>query len=105
MRQQRTFQQYPVASPLPRRYANGEAYRYLGRQYRLKVVEEGVERVRLSRGYLTVSVKDKDDKIHIGHLIDDWYLGHAKRIFSERLNVCFPRVEKIGIPYPQVCHP
>ena len=102
LRQQRNFQQYPEASPLPRRYVSGEAYRYLGRQYRLKVVENHVERVRLSRGYLTVSVKDQGDRVRISHLIDDWYIGHARRIFSERLGVSFRRVEKMGIPYPQL---
>lgn len=102
LRQQRTFQSYPSASPLPRRYVSGEAYRYLGRQYRLKVVQENVERVRLERGYLTVHVKDGKDTTHIALLIHNWYLHHAKKIFTERLKLCFPRVEVIGIPYPEL---
>ena len=100
LRQQRNFQQYPEASPLPRRYVSGEAYRYLGRQYRLKVIEDQVERVRLSRGYLTVSVKDQGDRVRISHLIDDWYIGHAKRIFSERLAVNFARVSAPEMTIP-----
>lgn len=100
LRQQRQFQQYASPNPLPRRYVSGESYRYLGRQYRLKVVEDAVERVTLSRGYLTVQVADTTDKARIERLIDQWYRGHARRVFQERLDVCFPRVAALDIAYP-----
>ncbi len=102
LRQRREFQQYAVPRPLPRRFVSGEAYRYLGRQYRLKVVADTVERVRLSRGYLTVSLADTGDKARIAHLLDEWYRSHARRVFAERLAACFPRVESLGIAYPQL---
>lgn len=102
LRQQREFATYASPNPLPRRYVSGESYRYLGRQYRLRVVEDAVERVVLSRGYITVHVKDSSDKKHIQGLLDDWYLSHAKRVFAGRLKVCYPRVEGLGIPYPDL---
>lgn len=102
LRQQRQFQDYPAASPLPRRYVSGEAYRYLGRQYRLKVVENRVESVRLARGFITVNVQDREDKTRIGELIHKWYLGHARRIFAERLQACFPRLAALDVPYPEL---
>jgi predicted metal-dependent hydrolase len=102
LRQQRKFEMYLVAAPLPRQYVSGEAYRYLGRQYRLKVVEDTVERVRLNRGYIFVSVVNPSDKQCIQHLLDHWYISHARRIFSERLAVCFPRLEHLGIAYPKL---
>ena len=40
LRQQRQFEDYAPPTPLPRRYVSGESYRYLGRQYQLKVVED-----------------------------------------------------------------
>lgn len=100
LRQQRQFETYAVPNPLPRQYVSGESYRYLGRQYRLKVVADEIERVRLSRGYLTVSVTEPSDKEHIQELITAWYRHQAQRVFEERLKVCFPRVEALGIPYP-----
>ena len=75
----------PIANPLPRRYVSGESYRYLGRQYCLKVVENSIERVQLSRGFLTVSVADTNDKQRIAELLDNWFYAQAKRIFEERL--------------------
>ncbi len=100
LRQQRQFETYATPNPLPRQYASGESYRYLGRQYRLKVVADAIERVRLSRGYLTVNVEDPSDTVHIQKMITVWYRQQAKRVFDERLKVCFPRVESLGISYP-----
>ncbi len=100
LRQQRQFETYATSNPLPRQYVSGESYRYLGRQYRLKVVADAVERVRLSRGYLTVSVADPSDTAHIQKMITAWYRQQAKRVFEERLKLSFPRVESLGISYP-----
>lgn len=102
VRQQRQFQTYAVPNPLPRRYVSGESYRYLGRQYRLKVVEDLVERVQLSRGFLTVYVKQAGHKARIADLLEQWYRTQAERIFAERLEVCLARVQSLGIPRPEL---
>ena len=100
IRQQHQFLDYPAAQFLPRRYVSGETYRYLGRQYRLKLVASLVERVVLSCGYLAVDVPDTSDKKRVAHLVDRWYRSHARRVFEERLMLCYPRVEPFGVIYP-----
>jgi predicted metal-dependent hydrolase len=102
LRQQRQFETFAKPNPLPRRYVSGESYRYLGRQYRLKVEQNAVSRVVLSRGYLTISLPTPADKDQIADLLDGWYKRHARRVFEERLKVCYPRVEALGIPYPRL---
>ena len=52
-RQQRFFEQYLPRTP-ERRYVAGETHRYLGRQYRLKVVPRKEQEVQLIRGFLVV---------------------------------------------------
>ncbi len=85
---------------LPHRYVSGEAYRYLGRQYRLKVVEDTIERIVLSRGYLTVGVVDERDNRRIRALVSAWYRAHAERFFTDRLAVCCAQVAPLGISRP-----
>jgi predicted metal-dependent hydrolase len=102
LRQRRQFEIYAQPNPLPRQYVSGESYRYLGRQYRLKVIGDTVERVQLSRGYLSLSIGDTSDTNRIQKLITDWYRQQAQRIFAERLKVCFPRVAAMGIQYPKM---
>ena len=102
VRQQKQFQIYAKPNPLPRRSVSGEAYRYLGRQYRLKVIEDQVERVQLSRGFLTVFVRQVENKAWIAVLVDQWYRAQAERVFAERLDVCLARVESLGIARPEL---
>ncbi len=101
LRQLRELEHYDKqTNPLPRRYVSGEAYRYLGRQYRLKVVEDRVERVVLSRGWLTVGVPDSDNSRAVERLIQGWYRNKAEQVFNERLAACHAKVESLGIPLP-----
>lgn len=102
VRQQRQFQEYASPKGLPRRYVSGETYRYLGRQYRLKIVEQSRDRVVLTRGYLTVSLHDTSDKRRIAQLVAKWYRSRAQVVLKERLDQCYPRVAPLGIPYPEL---
>src|SRR3990172_2638427 len=55
LRQQRDFRRYSFEIP-PRQYVSGESYRYLGQQYRLKVLqsEDRVGTVHIAREQITV---------------------------------------------------
>jgi predicted metal-dependent hydrolase len=101
LRQQRELARYLPHVP-PRQYVSGETHRYLGRQYRLKVVEADREWVKLNRGYLQVTTADKTNRDRVHTLLDGWYHKQAGRVFHERLAAVFPRVERLGIPYPEL---
>ena len=62
-------------------YVSGEDFRYLGRSYRLKVVQSKEERVKLQRGYLELFVKDKSDLKRKENLIYEWYYEKATLYF------------------------
>jgi predicted metal-dependent hydrolase len=100
----RTQRQYELYSPdlPPRLYISGETHRYLGRQYRLKVEEGHEEGVKLSRGYLFVTVRDKGDTQRVKRLLNDWYREQAEHVFQARLAACFPRMQRQGIAYPPI---
>src|SRR5690348_1621042 len=48
LNQQRRFEIYLPDVP-PRKYISGESHRFLGRQYRLKVIKDETEQIKLSR--------------------------------------------------------
>lgn len=101
VRQQRELSQYPPATP-PRVYVSGETHRYLGRQYRLKVIADRHEAVKLLRGFLYTWTPDKYDAARVQHLVDGWYHRQAERVFHERLQALVPRLQHIDITTPRL---
>lgn len=100
LKQQHKFQSAPPKKALPRRYVSGEENRFLGKQYRLKVVQDQVERVQIDGGYLVASTREPENRERISRLLDKWYRREAARVFSDRLAACYPRAEALGIPLP-----
>lgn len=86
------FQCFSPRTP-PRRYVSGETHLYLGRQYRLKLVAEDVASVKMSRGQLVVSMSGNPCPERVQALLHRWYLDRARRVFSEVLDACLPRVK------------
>lgn len=99
VRQQRQFAAYP-AEAQPRTYVSGESYRYLGRQYRLKVEHGTPTTVRLQRGILQVTVPTGAGADQVQRAVERWYRERAQRVFQARLDACYPRVASLGLPYP-----
>ncbi|MET4104758.1 SprT family zinc-dependent metalloprotease [Hymenobacter sp. UYP22] len=100
----------PVAS---REYVAGETHRYLGRQYRLRIVslvEESAseggklpepEGVRLRGAYLNVHTHLPQVPDHTRRLLERWYADHARRRLTERYAHCAKQVRRYGISAPE----
>jgi hypothetical protein len=82
-RQRRELEALPPPSP-PRQWVNGETHRYLGRQYRLKIVRGPERSVKLSGAFFVVTLPDPKDRNAVRALMEDWYREHARRVIAER---------------------
>jgi predicted metal-dependent hydrolase len=71
-----------------RRYIAGETHLYLGRQYRLQVVNGREESVKLKGKFIVVTASEK---FKTKDLMQDWYLQHARTKFHE---LAAPLIEK-----------
>jgi predicted metal-dependent hydrolase len=87
-RQQRYFEQFEPRTTT-REYVSGETHLYLGRRYRLKIhaVDE-VQEVKLAGSYIHICCEDAQDKDLKRKLLEEWYRGHAERVFLQRLAAC-----------------
>lgn len=84
-------------------YLSGETFKYLGKQYRLKVEEsEDSEGVKYYRGYIHLTVKNKDNYKRKENLINNWYRSKANDKFAESLERMYPIVEKYCITKPEI---
>jgi hypothetical protein len=62
---------------MEKEHVSGEDFKYLGRSYRLKVIESKKESVKLQRGYLELYVKNKSDLKRKKSLVYEWYYEKA----------------------------
>ncbi len=92
LKQINTFNKYQPGTT-PRRYLNGESHLYLGRQYRLKVIKDTEQSIKAYRGQIWV-YSPKSDPISIHKQIASWYVGRAKEIFHQVLDVVFPKFKR-----------
>lgn len=84
--------------PGPKRYISGETIRYLGRQYRLKVVKDEKEEAKLVGAFLWVHTRWLDSREAKSHLVDQWYRKSARVVFSKRM---IELAERLGLPGQQ----
>ena len=69
--------------PKEKEMVSGESFKYLGKSYRLKIVQSNKEYVRLYRGYIEIYVKDKNNTNKKKELLKKWYQEKAKKKFAE----------------------
>lgn len=96
-RQLADFARYHPRTP-QRQYLSGESHRYLGRQYRLKVVDSSEAGVRLTRGEILVTVSGKATPERVKAQLQSWYLARAREIFGEVVDASVSRFRRIERP-------
>jgi len=74
IKQQNFFLAFHPKTP-PRRFISGETHLYMGRQYRLKVINRNDEGVKLKGKFIEVRTIDKT---RARQLVNKWYLQNAK---------------------------
>jgi len=99
VKQREHFAQFLHTEP-PRRYISGETHRYLGRQYRLKVLHSENTHVGMKPGYICVHVLDRTKTEKVKDVLNQWYRDKAKKKFTERLAVCQEAFRKHKIDSP-----
>ena len=84
--------------PDEKKYVSGECFRYLGKQYRLKVIKSDIDSVKLKNGYLIVEYNLKTPE----KLINKWYKDKALSTYEKELDKCFKQFIAYKINKPSL---
>ncbi len=101
LKQQEYFKGFLPKDP-PRKYISGETHRYMGRQYRLKILPAERNEVKLKGAYITIWSRERDNPDHNKRLLYKWYREHAERKYSEIIAACLERLRRYGVRNPIV---
>jgi predicted metal-dependent hydrolase len=81
------------------KFVSGESYRYLGRQYRIKIITSDEEKVALSRNYIEIRTQNKDSFTKKKKLFDSWLSNRCNKVFNDILLSSMNKFnKKIEIP-------
>lgn len=83
-------------------YVNGESFKYLGRQYRLKVFQSSDEGVKYLRGFIHLYVDDLKDFKKKEVLMEGWYEEKSRLIFKDSLHRMYDLVKAYEIDFPDL---
>lgn len=101
IKQQSKFSEY-LPAQTERKYVSGETHLYLGRQYRLKVQEDGSEEVKLKGRYIYVTIKNREDRERVKQLLEEWCRQRASKYFRQNLIKCFEKFQRFEIEMPAI---
>ena len=73
---------------------SGEDFYYLGRRYRLKVIESEMEGLKLDKEYCYLYIKEKNNFAKKERIIENWYRQEAKELFNKLIEKYQPIVNK-----------
>ncbi|MBK7628787.1 MAG: M48 family metallopeptidase [Bacteroidales bacterium] len=90
IRQQSFFLTFHPKTPA-KKFVGGETHLYLGRQYRLSIVQKKLESVKLKGKFIEVATLDK---LRVRQLVNGWYLGNAKIKFR---SIAQPIIDRFKI--------
>ncbi|MDF3810768.1 MULTISPECIES: SprT family zinc-dependent metalloprotease [Rhodopseudomonas] len=93
LQQCRYFEQFLPRTP-ERRYVGGETHLYLGRQYRLKIVNGDEDRVRLKGAYFWITVAGVPSPERVRALLADWYRERADSKLEDRFQALVDRFSR-----------
>lgn len=96
------FKEYQPERKTPLELISGESVKYLGKQYRLKIIEDHEEKVKYFRGYIYIHVKDQSNYIRKDNLFNAWLREKANIIFHECFNKIYPKMEKYNVKIPKI---
>jgi len=86
--------------PAPKQYVSGETLVYLGRQYRLKVLQAEIRSSKLIGRFLRVNVPDNKNLPIVKRTVDEWYRKRAIETLGRYLKKCSAVTSRHGVPEP-----
>jgi len=92
IRQRERFRQIGQHEIPVRQFISGETHYYLGRQYRLRVMNGEEEKISFQSGRLSITVLPNSTRDQVAVLLTDWYRFRAERLIIPLFKKCLHKL-------------
>lgn len=96
------YEELSKYAPKPKQYVDGETFRVLGHDRRLKIIEGKKNKVEYDESYIMLTVKNPDDFTQKKKLMDKWLTSACKDTIRSLCDAIYPKFQKYGVTYPTI---
>lgn len=96
------YEELAKYAPKPKQYVDGETFRILGHDRRLKIVEGKKNKIESDEAYITLAVKDPNDSVLKKRMLDKWLVSICKDAIQSLCDSIYPKFQKYGVVYPTI---
>ena len=89
-------------APKPKQYVDGESFKILGHDRRLRVVQGKRNAIESDESYITLVVKDPADLELKKKTMDRWMKNYCKEILLAVCESVYPKFQKYGVEFPEL---
>ena len=89
-------------APKPKQYVDGESFKILGHDRRLRVVQGKRNAIESDESYITLMVKDPADLELKKKTMDRWMKNYCKEILLAVCESVYPKFQKYGVEFPEL---
>ena len=89
-------------APSPKQYIDGESFKILGHDHRLKVVQGKRNTVESDESYITLTVKDPSNVELKKKTMDKWLNNYCKEVLLAVCESIYPKFQKYDIEFPKL---
>ncbi len=87
-------------APKPKQYVDGETFRILGHDRRLRIVDGNKNTIESDESYIILTVKDPNDYVLKKKMLDKWLMSICKDTVQSLCDAIYPKFQKYGVEYP-----
>lgn len=96
------YEELAKYAPKPKQYIDGETFRILGHDRRLKIVEGKKNKIESDESYIILTTKDPDDAVLKKRILDKWLVSICKDAIQSLCDSIYPKFQKYGVAYPTI---
>ena len=89
-------------APQPKNYVDGESFRILGHDLRLKVIQGTRNAVESDESYIFLTVKDTSNFELKKKTMDKWLKNYCNEILLAVCESIYPKFQKYGVDFPEL---
>ncbi len=86
----------------PKKYVDGESFRVLGHDLRLKVLRGAKNEVKSDGVFITLRVKDPFDTDMKERVFRKWFRDLCRETVTELCKAAYPKFSKYGVAFPEI---